>query len=1041
MMDRIARCLLTVAVGAALAPPVVLAQATATINGRIVDQAGAVLPGATVTVTETSTGVTRDTVTNSEGLYSVPALPPGTYSVKAEVTGFSPQQRADIQLLTGATLSVDLQLSVGQLQESLTVTGAAPMVESTQSVLASSMRQVEVQQLPMLNRNLAAMINLLPGAREVPVTAGSAHGTSANYVSVGGGGGRNTVMLVDGIDNKEDNDGGTVLTYSLDAVQEFKVLATGSAAEYGTGTSTILLATKSGTNQLHGTTFGYFRNQNMVATDYFSQPGNGGQGNQPFERDQYGGSVGGPLRKDRAWFFGSIERVDQNYNTPRSLTAFNQLNLLQQHLPDVPIGNGHSIHQPSAELMSIGKVNTQLGHAHSGWIRYSSEYGYVDNDFLGTTGAELPYAPYVDHNYQRMWNVAGGWTWVINPTSVNQFTSQYIMYSHELGYPSCPAPPLNLGVDLGADACLPAKLVFPSVSNGAATGGSFPLWTDLDNKLELRDDFSKQVGRHALKTGARYIFMPIFGGIFGSPGPGSITFFDDPSVILSNSNGRYPLGFQTPGIVRQIIVVSQTNGDYSSAEKGINSGGPTSCQLLNTPDCAQNDWHSPDFNFGAYVQDDFRASPRLTFNLGVRFDAYNYMGSDAHLNASRTLQILHAIGSPRGSSIPHLPFKEVSPRLGMAWDLKGDGKDVVRASWGLFYLQALQESFWVRNREAQDVILTQNTIIDPAIGVGPLANYVYGQTPLPAPPVAPTQFPAGGRTLGYTYDPNMKDAYTYQTHVGYSHTFPRETVLSVDYTNMRQRRGWGTIDINPLINGVRPLAAGTQAVYGDPNLLGPVFVITPLGTSKYDAVDVHFERRFSAAAGFQANYSLAWSRGLEGSADGNQPFNIYPQVPDANGGVYTAPWEYGPTPYDERHRLTVAGVFTLPFAIDVSPSLTVASARPYTQYRAVNPSGDGSLFILDASGNPAGIDNARGVALVNFNTRVTKNLQLAGGRRVSLFAELYNILNRANFGNQFFGNAFSPATYNQPNGYLGGIGATSTIPISFQLQIGARLTL
>jgi len=224
----------------------------------------------------------------------------------------------------------------------------------------------------------------------------------------------------------------------------------------------------------------------------------------------------------------------------------------------------------------------------------------------------------------------------------------------------------------------------------------------------------------------------------------------------------------------------------------------------------------------------------------------------------------------------------------------------------------------------------------------------------------------------------------------------------------------------------------------DPNLLGPVFVMAAVNRSRYDALDLHFERRFSQTAGFQVNYSLAWSRGTQGLADGNYPFGVFPQNPSTTGGDYNAPWLYGPTPYDERHRITLAGVLTLPFAIDVSPSFTAASARPYQQYRAPNPSGDGLLQILGPDGNPIGMNNARGLPLVNFNARVTKQIPIPGGRRISLFAEFYNILNRANFGNQYFGNAFSPATYNKPSGYLGGIGATSTIPISFQVQFGAR---
>jgi hypothetical protein len=226
--------------------------------------------------------------------------------------------------------------------------------------------------------------------------------------------------------------------------------------------------------------------------------------------------------------------------------------------------------------------------------------------------------------------------------------------------------------------------------------------------------------------------------------------------------------------------------------------------------------------------------------------------------------------------------------------------------------------------------------------------------------------------------------------------------------------------------------------------------MSSVNKSRYDELAVHFERRFSQVAGFQVNYALAWSRGSQGLSDGNYPFGVGPQIPSATGGLYNAPWEYGPTSFDERHRVTVAGVLTLPFDINVSPSVTVASARPYTQYRAFNPSGDGQLMVLCPSGNsadvgfgagqvPCGINNARGKALINANARVSKNLALPSGRRISIFAEFYNILNRANFGDQY-SNFVGAADYGKPTGYLGGLGATSTIPISFQVQFGARLS-
>ena len=207
------------------------------------------------------------------------------------------------------------------------------------------------------------------------------------------------------------------------------------------------------------------------------------------------------------------------------------------------------------------------------------------------------------------------------------------------------------------------------------------------------------------------------------------------------------------------------------------------------------------------------------------------------------------------------------------------------------------------------------------------------------------------------------------------------------------QNGWRSLNINPLLvdpanpNGarIRPLAADLQRVYGDPRLLGIVNILESIDRSLYDEVATHFEHRFSARAGFQVNYTLAWGRGIGGVADGTtRTAPPSPQIASVSGGDYNAPWEWGPTAFDERHRVTIAGNLALPFGIDASPSMTAATARPYTQYRATNPSGDGSLQLLCSSGNsndvgfgvgqvPCGVDNARGFPLFNANMRLTKN--------------------------------------------------------------------
>jgi hypothetical protein len=589
------------------------------------------------------------------------------------------------------------------------------------------------------------------------------------------------------------------------------------------------------------------------------------------------------------------------------------------------------------------------------------------------------------------------------------------------------------------NACIPSRFSFPSVSSGPTWGGAFPLWTDLDNKLEFRDDLSKQVGRHALKVGAYYLMQPIFGGIFGCCS--LIALFDDPSVIVSDKT-RYPLGFKTP-MPAFIAQTTQTIGDYSSAEASVGKGGLTNCQRNLVPDCAKNDWGSANYNFSTYLQDDFKVSSRLTLNLGVRYDVYNYIGVD-RLPNNRAYLALKAVGSPYGQ-LPKIDKNNWQPRLGMAWDVSGTGKDVVRASYGIYYTQGLQQVFWQRNFLNQSVIKADTTTF--------LLDFVPGVTPLPATALAPTALPRGGGSEGRWYDPNLQDQQVQQTHVGWSHTFPRETVLAVDYTHVLNKHGWRNIDVNPVLpaTGTRPLAAAFGAVLGDANILGPVILAASLNRSTYDEMAVHFERRFSGASSVLVNYTLARARAQGGETDWGYS-DPYTQIVSATGGDINAPWEFGPTAFDERHRLTVAGVINLPFGMDVSPAFTVGSPRPYSLYRGSQGAigNQGFYQILCPSGNsndvgfgvgqvPCGLNNARGNTLVNFNARVTKNVNLAAERRISVFAEFFNILNRANFGRNY-GNIQGTATYQKPIGYLGGIGAVSTIPISFQVQFGARFS-
>jgi carboxypeptidase family protein/TonB-dependent receptor-like protein len=993
-----------------LSAPPLFAQATGTINGRVVDQGDAVLPGVTINVKNTATGATRTTVTNAEGLYSLPALERGSYEITAELAGFAPATRR-LELVAGSNITGDLKLGLAALQENVTVAGQVPLVETTQSLVSATIRQTEVAQLPMVNRSLAAMMTLLPGVREV--AAAGSHGHAAGYVSFAGNTGRSYNMYVDGVDNKEDQDGGTLVQLSLDGIEEFRALGAGFQAEYGRGSTVVVLASKSGTSQFRGSGFLFGRNESLIATDYFSKPENGGLGKQPFKRMQFGGSFGGPVVRDRAWFFTSIERIHQDFQLPRAANIANELRVVKNAL-NLPIADTSSVPQPFRDLLFQTKVNTQLGRNHSVFGRYMSQYGHVDNPQVGAGTALWQGLQYNHRNNQSLWSASGGWTWVVSNTAVNEFRGQYAYYLHD---DKSGRPCLDTAV------CVPLMLSFPSVTTAFPGAYTFahPSWVNYETKVEVMDNFSKQVGRHSLKTGIDYARLPTFYANLQFGSPGSIAFFDDPSVIVNNTNGRYPLGFQTPGIVRTIATSSLQQVDG---------------------------WSNQAWFMAAFAQDDWKLTPRVTVNLGVRYDI-NEMSNNCCWAKNRTYQILKAIGHPYGA-LPQTDKNNVAPRLGVAWDIKGDGKNVARGSFGLFYATGIITSVYGINLQSQDAVYVTSTAANSTIGSGQLANYVYGVSPLPpAPPFAPTQFQPGQNSGGSWFSPDFKDALSQNTSVGLSHLFASNTVLSADYLHVRLYNGWNTEAINPLIVDpnnpagprVRALAADLQRVFGDPNLLGPTTVLTSRNWGLYDAVDFHFERRFPRTA-LQVNYTLAWARGTLGSMDfTTQGDRVAPTTCTSLGCPIDPPYEWGPTSVDERHRVTVAGIVPLPLGFDVAPSFTAATARPYTQYRAPNPNGNGFLRILSDDGvTPVGPYNARGKALINANARVTKHITMARDQQISLFAEFYNIFNRANFGNSYGTLAFAPATYNQPTGYLGGIGSTTTIPISFQVQFGARYT-
>src|SRR5688572_28374288 len=292
------------------------------LTGRVNDTAGAVVPGVTVTLRSGDTGLIRTAVTNESGEYLFVSVPPGRYTVEAELPGFKKVERPDVSIGVGTRQTLPLTLEVGAVTETLVVSGGAPLVETTRSELGGVITPTEITNLPLLNRTFANLSVIMPDAR--PAGNFDPTKTRTGNVAMNGGDGRQLDVNVDGGDNKDNVVGSLIQNFAYESIQEFQVLQHRWTAESGRAVGGVVnVITKSGTNTLRGSLFGTYRDQDLAAEDFFQARG---ATKSTFERWEYGGSAGGPIQRDKVFFFGALERFDEpKGETPVRTDALTQL--------------------------------------------------------------------------------------------------------------------------------------------------------------------------------------------------------------------------------------------------------------------------------------------------------------------------------------------------------------------------------------------------------------------------------------------------------------------------------------------------------------------------------------------------------------------------------------------------------------------------------------------------------------------------------------------------------------------------------------------
>src|SRR3984957_13328953 len=726
-----------------------LAQATATgtIQGTVTDQSQAVVPGAQVVATFKATGATRTITTNDTGAFRFDFVPAGAYQVRVTKQGFATVVE-NTEWLVEQSATVNVTLSPGAPTTVVEVAGTAPIVDLTKTGVSQDITPSEVAELPLVGRDAANLAYLAPGVK----AADSYDPTKNRYaiLSINGSDGRNINTTVNGVDNKDNTDGGAVMQLPLEAVQEFQISTQRFSAENGRSQgAAINMITKSGSNDYHGSVFGYFRNSALDTSEKVPNGDGTSTAQHPdYSRQFFGGSIGGPFVKDKLFGFFAIERQRESQGLSESGNSYAELVLAKN--AGLAAQPASSIPRPFHEWRYNGRMDWNINNRNAAYISYSSQANDSLNDQSDGT-ADLTNGNYTT-NHLQVANLTLNSQ--LSTTVVNQFTFGFQYWNNII------ASHIN------------APLVtFPSPAE-FGTNTNVPQQS-FQRKWQFKDDISKTIGKHTLKGGVDYIWNPVEGGFFEFNSTLEFDFTQNPSTILGNTS-KYPQGFGTAGLIGSM---SFSNGDpyFLVATKQL----------------------------GFYGQDDWKVTRRLTLNLGLRWDRdFNALGQ-SDITKSRTYQELVAINSPISnpyiSHLPHDDTKDFSPRIGFAYDLTGAGKHVLRGGFGLYYGNSFQNIPLFMEQQANPTIfqtpLSLSAPGDPVPGTGlTLGQYQYGISPLPTLPPPGTQLADG--SVGRLIDPNYRNPVTEEFNLGYTLALNSNSVVEVEYTHVLGLHENKTINID-----------------------------------------------------------------------------------------------------------------------------------------------------------------------------------------------------------------------------------------------------
>jgi Carboxypeptidase regulatory-like domain/TonB dependent receptor-like, beta-barrel len=940
--------------------PALAQQTSGNIGGRVLDQQGSAIPGASVTARNPETGFTRSVLSDSEGVYRLSALPIGTYDLTVDLEGFTKVDRKGIIVNVGQTVDVNFDLKVAQLAETVTVSAGSPLVETSSSSVGGVVDVQNIESLPLNGRQFANLALTIPG---VGLGFHSDPTKSTQFSpQIGGGNGRNVNYQIDGGDNNDDTVGGLLQLFPLEAIQEFNFQTARYKAEYGRSNGGVMnIVTKSGTNRYHGSGFSLFRDSSMNArteTEKLSDVEK-----QDYRRYQFGGSFGGPIMLNRAHFFAAAERTQ--LDTKQAVDTFGLF----------PSEDGIFTTPVRENLLTI-KGTTNIGLSQYLSVRY----GRNTNSQPYGAGPQAPVNNWgVSENTFNSINL--NHNWVLGGTTLNEFIFQYA----------------DFGNAITANSLDPFQ-IFP---NGVTIGQNpnTPQQTQ-QKKWQFRDDFSWHVAGR--------------GGL-GHDFKGGANFINEPTLFITFNVGT---------------------GGYAYQHLDNNVNGPISQVTLQGGSAEAN---IPTKQFAVYFQDDWRVTDKLTLNLGLRYDLNTGFAIDQTKNpnyamlaeAGRTGLLSGLPGFEDFGKDPKEDHDNIQPRAGFAYDVRGDGRDVIRAGYGRYFdfgytnsnvlfaavnatglgagtVFEVNSASGIRNPDG-----TSFSVNDPISNIAPL-NEAGGALPLNR----------------HVASPRLKQPYTDQISAGWSHQLGAATVMDLDYVHVEGRDiGW-----RPRLNAIHPgETARPLALLGIGPSPSDIAIAISRGKSRHDALNVGLRRRMTRGVQLTGWYSLSRSLSTTGNSGDELDLINIQNAADPFNDV-----QFGPSRRsDARHRATISAIVGLPYGLQVSPIWRYRSALPVNIVEGVDLNLDNvnddipaHAYAFDGVGKPAKdtgpcttVNCGRGAGLSQLNLRVSKGFGLTGGLRVEAIAEVFNLLNAKN------PSGFGPSTqFRDPRLLIGADGRTTENP-------------